>query len=411
MAVGFETRILQWSNPNVLYQGVPTGNATNANNALVLSQTAGTVANFVEEISGTLSSNKTISGIASLTANVTVSSGATLTMAATAQVFFRDGVSLTINNGATLIINAGAKLKFSSGARIIVNGKITADSNDPNKRIIFTGTTATAGFWNGITINSGNGSNISTLRRCDVTYATTGLTVTYTGQANSVTIDKCRISYNSSKGIYVNGNAWSSAYVHPTISNNYIHHNSSSGITVGNYAKPLITGNRIEYNSAYGIEATSSYTGEASYNRIANNNSNGMFFYSSSHAQVHRNNVEANGSGGVYIFANSNVTAYGAGNAKGRNKITGNTGNGIYANSSSPTFGYSYDGYNWIQNNMSYEAQQVGSGYQILAENCYWGGGAPPSGETSGNVDYAPYTTTCPAPLAGAKATPTIRLT
>jgi hypothetical protein len=84
----------------------------------VLTQTAGTVANFVEEISGTITSNKTISGIASLIANVTVSSGVTLTMAATAQVFFRDGVSLTINNGATLIINAGAKLKFGSGASI-----------------------------------------------------------------------------------------------------------------------------------------------------------------------------------------------------------------------------------------------------------------------------------------------------
>jgi hypothetical protein len=362
-------------------------------------QTSGTVANFVEEISGTISSNKTISGIASLTANVTVSSGVTLTMAATAQVFARDGVSLTINNGATLIINAGAKLKFSSGARIIVNGKITADSNDPNKRITFTGTTATPGFWNGITINSGNGSNVSTLRRCDVTYATTGITITYTGQANTVTIDKCRLSNNSSKGIYVNGNAWSSAYAHPTLSNNYIHHNSSSGITVGNYAKPLITGNQIEYNGAYGIEATSSYTGEASYNRVANSGFQGLLCYSSSHAQVHRNTVETNSSGGVYIFSNSNVTAYGTGNTKGRNEITGNGGAGIYANSSSPTFGYASNGNNWIQNNSSYEAQQVGSGYQILAENCYWGGGAPAPSEISGNVDYTPYTTTLPNPV------------
>ncbi|MDZ7369441.1 MAG: zinc-dependent metalloprotease [candidate division KSB1 bacterium] len=181
MAVGSGTRIQHWSNPNIFYQGVRTGDTTTANNALVLTQRAGTVANFVEEISGTISSNKTISGIASLTANVTVSSGVTLTMAATAQVFFRDGVSLTINSGANLIINAGAKLKFASGARIIVNGKITADSNDPNKRITFTGTTATPGFWNGITINSGSSTNVSTLRRCDVQYATTGITITYTG--------------------------------------------------------------------------------------------------------------------------------------------------------------------------------------------------------------------------------------
>ncbi|MDZ7364181.1 MAG: right-handed parallel beta-helix repeat-containing protein [candidate division KSB1 bacterium] len=212
-------------------------------------------------------------------------------------------------------------------------------------------------------------------------------------------MDKCRISNNSSKGIYVNGNAWSSAYAHPTLSNNYIHHNSSSGITVGNYAKPLITGNQIAYNNAYGIEATSSYTGEVSYNRVANSSFQGLLFYASSHAQVHRNTVEANGSGGVYIFSNSNVTAYGSGNTKGRNEITGNSGVGLYASSSSPSFGYASNGNNWIQSNSSYEAQQVGSGYQILAENCYWGGGAPAPSEISGNVDYTPYTTTLPNPV------------
>jgi hypothetical protein len=125
--------------------------------------------------------------------------------------------------------------------------------------------------------------------------------------------------------------------------------------------------------------------------------SNGLLFSYSSNAQVHRNTVQNNTGGGVYSFFNSNLTAHGCCDYTGRNKITNNGGSGIYANSSSPTFGYSTAGYNWIQSNSNYEAQQIGSGYQILAENCYWGGGAPAL--VSGNVDYSPYTTTQPDPV------------
>jgi hypothetical protein len=52
-----------------------------------------------------------------------------------------------------------------------------------------------------------------------------------------------------------------------------------------------------------------------------------------------------------------------------------------------------------FKTNSSYEVQQVGSGYQVRIENCYWGGGAPPAGETSGNVDYSPYITAVPNPI------------
>lgn len=307
--------------------------------------------------------------------------------------------NVTIPSNVTLTFNAGATFNFASGTSLTVNGSLVANSTDPNQRITFTGTSSTPGYWNGIKINSGSTSTASTMRRCNVSYATTGVTVTYTGNVNNVTLDKCRISNNSSKGIYVNGNGYSSAFVHPTLSSNHIFSNSSSGIWLSNYAKPFITGNQIDYNGAYGIEATSSYTGEVSFNRLANNSWQGMFFYSSSHALVNRNTVESNGSGGIYIFSNSNVTAAGGGTNQGRNEITGNTGTGVYANTSSPNFGIS-NGYNWMQSNTNYEAQMVGSsGYQLRAENCYWGGGAPAPSEISGNVDYSPHVTTLPNPI------------
>jgi hypothetical protein len=328
------------------------------------------------EVSGTISSNTTWSGAVFVTGNVTVGSSATLT------------------------IFAGTTVAFANGTSLTVNGKIVADSNDPNKRIKFTSNSAplTPGSWSGVKINSSLG-NVSTMRRCNVQYATTGITITYTGNSNNVTIDRCRVSNNSVTGISVNGNAYSGAFVHPIISNSHIHHNSSSGISVSNYAKPTISVNRIEYNNSYGINATTSYTGQVTGNFIANNGSNGMLFYASSHAQVHRNTVRSNGSGGIYAFSNSNLTADGATTDYGRNEITGNTGTGIYANSSSPTFGTGSTGYSWIQNNSNYEAQQVGGGYQIKAENCYWGGGAPAPGDISGNVDYTPHTTTLPSPV------------
>ncbi|MGH7495250.1 MAG: right-handed parallel beta-helix repeat-containing protein [bacterium] len=322
--------------------------------------------------SSTISANTTWSGNYSINANVTV------------------------NNNITLTVSPGAIVQFGSAKSLTINGKLVADSNNPNQRITFNGASSTPGFWSGIKIYPGSSTNVSTLRRCNVQYATTGITITYTGNQNYVTVDRCRVSNNASSGITVNGNAFSGAFAHPLISNSHVHSNSSSGISMSNYAKPVVSGNRIEGNTGYGITANTSCLPEVKYNLVTSNSSNGMLFTYSSNAEVHRNTVKTNSSGGVYTMFTSNITAHGVGASKGRNEITNNTGLGIYANGSSPVFGIAPNGYNWIQNNTSYEAQQVGSLNQIRAENCYWGGGAPAPSEISGAVDYSPYTTTVP---------------
>jgi len=165
-------------------------------------------------------------------------------------------IDVTVNNGATLTVSPGAALKFASGKKLTLNGKLTANSTDPNKRITFTGQTATPGFWNGLIINSGSSANNSTLRRCDVQYATTGITINYTGNTNNVTIDKCKVQNSSGKGIYIAGNG-SGTIVHPTISNSTISNNNDDGIYLTNYTKLKITGNRIENNGYAGIEGAS----------------------------------------------------------------------------------------------------------------------------------------------------------
>jgi len=302
--------------------------------------------------------------------------------------------NLTVATGRTLQITPGATLKFASGVSLTVNGKITAQGTTAN-RITFT-RNGSSGNWGGIKINSGSSSNVSTLRRCDVEYATDGIKVIYTGNSNNVTIDKCRISNNSANGIYVYG--LSTATAHPTLSNNHIHHNGVRGIYLQNYAKlPNINNNRIE-SHLEGMLAQASSTATVEFNYVSGNVF-GMSFVSNSHAQVNRNTIKSNGSlPAIYITSSSNVTAYGSGNNKGRNYIVANSGDGIQSWESSPIFGkdvLNEYGNNQIQDNGGYQAKHAGSG-QLKAENCYWAG---QQADISGNVDNSPFLTSVPNPV------------
>ena len=305
--------------------------------------------------------------------------------------------NVTVNAGVTLTVAAGTTIKFTSGTQLIINGSLNAIGTS-SQRITFTGTTATPGFWSGIKINSGSSSNVSTLQRCDVTYATTGITVTYTGNSNNVTIKKCRLSNNSSHGINVNGSTFSGATAHPTVRTSHLHDNGGSGIYLQNYAKPRIKLNRLENNSSYGIYGTGSCSAIVDSNYVYSNASFGMSFVSNSHAQINRNTIKNNDSnGGISASSSSNLVAYSGPLNKGRNQIMSNTGDGIYSSSSSPKFGdiTLEDGLHQIQSNTGYQARQVSSG-QLKAENCYWGNEL---GDVSGNVDYVPYLTSVPSPV------------
>ncbi|MGH7495248.1 MAG: hypothetical protein ACREOO_22995 [bacterium] len=174
-------------------------------NTLVLGPGQGKLLKFenIGAWSSTISSNTTWTGNYSINANVTV------------------------NNNITLTVSPGANVQFGSAKSFIINGRLVADSNNPSQRITFSDASSTPGFWSGIKINPGSSTNVSTLRRCNVQYATTGITITYTGNQNYVTVDRCRVSNNSSGGITMNGNAYSGALVHPIISNGHIHHNNT----------------------------------------------------------------------------------------------------------------------------------------------------------------------------------------
>jgi M6 family metalloprotease-like protein len=322
-----KVQFTSWTKPNSdRSNGNFTGIAVTNINQSVNNITADIVLNFS---SGTLTENSWWEGAESITGNV------------------------TLNSGKTLTVTPNTTVTFSSGTSLTVNGSLVANSTSSSQRITFT-RQGTSGSWNGIKINSGSSSNVSTLRRCDVQYATDGISITYTGSNNSVTIDKCRIRYNLNEGIYVLGNGSGGATVHPTISNNTISDNGNNGISLANYAVPTITGNRIENNLASGIYTSSNNSATVTYNYIYGNDEFGLWLANSSYVQLHRNTIKANSGRGVNTVSNSNLTAYGNDNTKGRNEITANSGIGIYAGSSAPIYGKDVSGQygnNWIHDN------------------------------------------------------------
>ncbi|MDZ7359447.1 MAG: hypothetical protein ONB46_01795 [candidate division KSB1 bacterium] len=130
---------------------------------------------------------------------------------------------------------------------------------------------------------------------------------------------------------------------------------------------------------------------------------------------MHRNTIKTNYGNGIYCFSNINLNANGVNTdtSKGRNEIANNSGVGIYASSASPNFGQdvtSQYGNNWTHDNTSYEAQQVGSGYQLAAKRNYWSG---QQSNISGNVTTTPVLGSQPSPVGWGKATgydPTLRI-
>jgi len=350
-----------------------------------------------------------------ITADIVINfSSGTLTENSWWEVSESIGGNVTLISGKTLTVTPNTTVTFSSGATVTINGSLVANSTISGQRITFSSATTTPGFWNGITINSGSSTNVSTLRRCDVQYATDGIKISYTGNTNNVTIDKCKIQNNSAFGINVAGNG-SGASAHPRISSSTVANNNNSGIYLTNYAKPTITGNRIENNGYAGIEGTSNNSDTLTYNYIAGNLDYGVRFSYSSFVELHRNTIKSNYGTGVFCFSNSNLNANGTNTdtTKGRNEISWNSGVGIYASSSSPNFGQdvtSQYGNNWIHDNTSYEAQQVGAGYQFAAKRNYWSG---QQSNVSGNVTTTPVLSSQPSPVGWGKSStydPTFRI-
>jgi hypothetical protein len=270
---------------------------------------------------------------------------------------------LIIAPNASLTIYEGTTVKFAPGAKLIVQGRLnTWNYLQENFRVVFTARDSTAqpGYWEGIRFEN---AASSTLRRCDVRYASVGFHVGQNAVA-PVVLDKCIADNCRYEGIVVSGkrkpNVW--------IWNSVVVNNGRHGILCDNTASPIISYCRIERNKGDGIRAENFSTPQIIFNYIAENNGYGITALFGSGALVHHNTIVQNGEGGILALASSNLDGY----TTGRNVVFQNNGYGVHADGSSVTLGTAATGFHYIAENQQYQVYADADGV-AEARNVYWG--------------------------------------
>jgi hypothetical protein len=148
--------------------------------------------------------------------------------------------NVTVATGATLTIEPGVEVQFQRGCSLIINGSLTAVGTS-SQRITFasTETNQVPGFWNGIIFESDKNASF-VLSSCVVKYARNGVTMNSSGKA---LIEKSEISYNSISGISVVKEA------DLVIKENVISHNSNGVSTAGGIVSGIeVVGNSVSQN-------------------------------------------------------------------------------------------------------------------------------------------------------------------
>jgi len=117
-------------------------------------------------------------------------------------IYFKRGI--TIYNDATLTINPGSKLVFNTGIAHLHTGDGALNAvGTAKKPILFTGKQKTAGYWEGLVVESDNTDN--KIAYVTVEYAKTALKI-YTNNASKitrVTVTSSTFRHNSEYGIYI----------------------------------------------------------------------------------------------------------------------------------------------------------------------------------------------------------------
>ncbi len=104
--------------------------------------------------------------------------------------------NISINAGVTLTINSGVTVRVSDGFTLTVLGTLNANT------VVFTTSNASpaAGRWNQIRIGSGSTSGTASLTSCQILYAQTGLNV----EKGTATLNSTDITNCTANGIYLN---------------------------------------------------------------------------------------------------------------------------------------------------------------------------------------------------------------
>ncbi|MCP5009068.1 MAG: hypothetical protein GY942_03715, partial [Aestuariibacter sp.] len=233
-----------------------------------------TIDSSLPTTSGALTADETWSGSVTLTGDVTVPSGVTLTIDPGAVVSFS---ALSDDQGGG---------SDSARTELVVEGALSAVGtvSDP---IVFTSTSANPakGDWYGIRAVSSEGI---TLSHCTVEYSRLGVDARWTGFGlSSVTITDCTIQETSGNGIYISGAGESKVSVN--ISGNSVLNNSGRGI----YCDMTDTSTEL--------------TGSVDGNTVSNNGGYGVYIYTRTNAlsdlSVIGNTIQDNVGYGIYVYS------------------------------------------------------------------------------------------------------------
>ena len=224
---------------------------------------------------GTLAGNETWSGTVTLTGDVTVPVGVTLTIEPGTEVVFPKGSDDT---------GGGDEAGLTE---LIINGSFSAVGTESSK-IVFKSDAffPSKGDWGGIRATWGLGLKTLDMQHCVISHASTGIRWHVQGGVQSATISNCTVEETSGIGIYIFGE--SGADISITIDNNSILDNDSHGIYtyVNGSSSTLggtINGNTISDSGGYGGIAFA-YTNAVSTvtvndNDISNSGHAGVYVY------------------------------------------------------------------------------------------------------------------------------------
>lgn len=278
---------------------------------------------------------------------------------------------LTIPSGITLTITAGQTITLPNYTEIYVSGTLTAQGTE-NNPIIFQSQSGIPGNCNNtylIRFNNASSSG-SSLEYCELKNAYRGIYLYYSGAA--------------------------------------VRHSRFEGFYYGIYANRASNTPLIEYNQftgcSYGIYQYYTYSYSSIKNNTLNCSSYGIYNYRSSPA-IYSNEMYGAAFGiRCDSYSSPQMSSY---SQPGNNIIHGHFMVGMYVtDNSNPFLGSDYclmDGHNSFENN---EESQItaGTNCSVVAENNWWGTPTPPAWFFSGNVDYIPYLTS--PPFMGMSAPP-----
>ena len=108
--------------------------------------------------------------------------------------------NVTVRDGATLTINPHLTITFAGDYTLATESWPTSGNSLVADNCLFTATQHTPGFWEGILVNNGDSLR---LQGCEICYANQGVAGSSTF-AGSMTVTGCHVHDNHT-GIYLNG--------------------------------------------------------------------------------------------------------------------------------------------------------------------------------------------------------------